>query len=390
MDQTVPEQHSQELALQLGLAQVLITTKGWASTDTVSAFARARVLAERTGGAEALPAFIGLWTTTMPRCEFSESIILADTVLEIARQVNNPRYLVSAHFEQGLTHLYLGDPVKARQHLTEAIKYYREEDFHGLADDQGANAHGFKSHAEWLLGYPDEALRHRDDGCALARRLNKQFALAFGNTLKAYTDGMRGDFNAAIAAADESVSICDKMRIPTIGSLSKVFGYYARAQSGEIEGAAEHIKDAIAELSTAEFHLVRSHNLCRLAETQALVNALDDAFGTIELALATHPDELIYRPLLFRVRGELRLRREPTAELELAERDFREAIALAQKMSTKSLELRATTCLARLLRDSGRRQEALSALNDIYGWFTEGFDTPDLKESRSLLEQLRG
>jgi tetratricopeptide (TPR) repeat protein len=213
--------------------------------------------------------------------------------------------------------------------------------------------------------------------------------LAFGNTLKAYTDGMRGDFNAAIAAADESVSICDKMRIPTIGSLSKVFGYYARAQSGEIEGAAEHIKDAIAELSTAEFHLVRSHNLCRLAETQALVNALDDAFGTIELALATHPDELIYRPLLFRVRGELRLRREPTAELELAERDFREAIALAQKMSTKSLELRATTCLARLLRDSGRRQEALSALNDIYGWFTEGFDTPDLKEARSLLEQLR-
>ena len=391
MDQTTPERHSQELALQLALAQVLIPTKGWSSTDTVAAFARARVLAERTGGAEALPAFIGLWTTTMPRCEFSESVVLADMVLEIAQQVNNPRYLVSAHFEQGLTRLYLGDPLKARQHLAEAIKFYREEDFHSLGDDQGANAHGFKSHAEWLLGYPDESLRHRDDGCRLARRLNKQFALAFGNTLKAYTDGMRGDFKAAIAAADESIDICDKMRIPTIGSLSKVFGAYARAQAGELDGAIERIKDAIAELNTAEFHLVRSHNLCRLAETQVLVNALKDAFDSIELALATNPDELIYRPLLFRVRGELRLRRDSTgkSELELAERDFREAIALAQTMSTKSLELRATSCLARLLRDTGRREEALTLLNTIYAWFVEGFDTPDLLEAKALLEQLR-
>ena len=392
MDQTSAENHSRELALQLALAQVLITTKGWSATDTVSAFARARKLAERTGGAESLPAFIGLWQTTMPRCEFSESIVLADTVLEIAQQVNSPRFLVSAHFEQGLTRLYLGDPVRARQHLAEAIKYYREEDFHGFADDQGANAHGFKSHAEWLLGYPDEALRHRDDGCRLAQRLNKQFALAFGNTLKAYTDGLRGDFAAAIAAANESISICDKMRIPVIGSLSKVFGYYARAQAGEIDGATEQIKNAIAELSAAEFQLVRSHNLCRLAETQALENALSDAFATIELALATNPDEQIYRPLLFRVRGELRLRRDPTGktELELAERDFREAITLAQKMSTKSLELRATSCLARLLRDSGRRQEALSELNNICSWFTEGFDTKDLKEAKALMVQLSG
>jgi len=390
MDQSAAEHHSHELALQLALAQVLITTKGWSSPDTVSAFARARMLAERTGGAEALPAFIGLWQTTMPRCEFSESIVLADTVLEIAQQVNNPRYLVSAHFEQGLTRLYLGDPVKAREHLAEAIKFYKEEDFHGLADDQGANAHGFKSHAEWLLGYPDEALRHRDDGCRLARRLNKQFALAFGNTLKAYTDGMRRDFRAAIAAADESMNICERMQIPVIGSLSKVFGYYARAQVGEIDGATEQIKRAVEELDAAEFQLVRSHNLCRLAETQALVNALSDAFDTIELALATHPDELIYRPLLFRVRGELRLRGAQTgkSDVDLAERDFREAITLAQKMSAKSLELSATSCLARLLRDSGRRQEALSVLNNIYGWFTEGFDTPDLKEAKALLEQL--
>jgi class 3 adenylate cyclase/tetratricopeptide (TPR) repeat protein len=387
MDQTA-ERDSRELALQLALAQVLITTKGWSATSTISAFARARMLAERTGGAESLPAFVGLWQTTMPRCEFSESVVLADTVLEIAQQVNNPRYLVSAHFEQGLTRLYLGDPAKARENLAEAIRHYREEDFRGIADDQGASAHGFKSHAEWLLGYPDEALRHRDDGCRLARRLNKQFALAFGNTLKAYTDGLRGDFTAAIAAADESIAICDKMGIPVIGSLSKVFGYYARAQAGEVDGATKKIADAIAELSAAEFHLVRSHNLCRLAETQALVNALADAFDTIELALATHPDELIYRPLLFRVRGELRLRRKQTDDLELAERDFREAIALAQKMATRSLELRATSCLARLLRDWGRREEALAMLSKIYGWFTEGFDTPDLKEAKTLLEQL--
>src|SRR5262249_30180707 len=101
--------------------------------------------------------------------------------------------------------------------------------------------------------------------------------------------------------------------------------------------------------------------------------------------IRSNPPELQTRPEIFRLRGELRLK----AELpELAEADFREAIALAQTMSAKAWELRATMSLARLLRDKGRRDDASALLAEIYNWFTEGFDPADLKEAKALLKEL--
>ena len=122
-----------------------------------------------------------------------------------------------------------------------------------------------------------------------------------------------------------------------------------------------------------------------LAEALALDGALTDALSTIEDALQANPEELIFRPNILTCRGELRLK---IGQAELAEADFREAIELAQKMSAKAWELRATTSLARLLRDTSRRDETRAMLAEIYGWFTEGFDTADLKDARTLLDQL--
>ena len=107
--------------------------------------------------------------------------------------------------------------------------------------------------------------------------------------------------------------------------------------------------------------------------------------ATIEQALDANPDELIYRPLLLNCRGTLRIRLE---QPELAENDFREAISLSQKMGAKTLELRASISLARLLCKTGRPVEARPMLAEIYNWFTEGFDTDDLKEAKALLEEV--
>jgi len=124
-----------------------------------------------------------------------------------------------------------------------------------------------------------------------------------------------------------------------------------------------------------------------LAEAQALDGNMVDALETIEQALKANPDELIYRPEALRVRGELRLKRRAT---DAAELDYRDAIALAQKMEAKSWELRAAMSLARLLHDTDRRDEARTMLAEIYNWFTEGFDTADLKDAKALLEELNG
>ena len=122
----------------------------------------------------------------------------------------------------------------------------------------------------------------------------------------------------------------------------------------------------------------------QLAEAQVLGSALDDALETVDQALRANPDELVYRPEALRMRGELRLKQ---GSAELAQVDFREAIAVAQSMSAKAWELRATMSLARLL-NAARRDEARTMLSDIYNWFTEGFETPDLKEARALLDEL--
>ena len=127
-----------------------------------------------------------------------------------------------------------------------------------------------------------------------------------------------------------------------------------------------------------------------LAEVQALSGSVDEALVTAEQALQTDPDQLLHRPDALRLRGELRLQSTAggKARAELAENDFREAIELAREMAAKSHELRATTSLARLLERQGRIEEARKLLSEIYNWFTEGFDTRDLKEVQALLHEL--
>ena len=122
-----------------------------------------------------------------------------------------------------------------------------------------------------------------------------------------------------------------------------------------------------------------------LGEAQALYGMIDDALITIEEALQANPEELVFRPNTLTCRGDLQLK---IGRTELAEADFREAIALAQKMQAKTFELRSTTSLARLLDKQGQRDEARTILSQIYNWFTEGFDTADLKDAKALLDDL--
>jgi predicted ATPase len=135
-------------------------------------------------------------------------------------------------------------------------------------------------------------------------------------------------------------------------------------------------------------NLTTPYHIAEQAEAQVREGALADALDTIERALQAKPQELLnFRPDALRLRGELQLKCE---HIDLAEADFCDAIALARKMGAKSLELHATMSFARLLDSQGKRAEAHAMLAEIYGWFTEGFDTADLKEAKALLEQLGG
>ena len=160
---------------------------------------------------------------------------------------------------------------------------------------------------------------------------------------------------------------------------------WARAQLGRAGEGATLIRQGIAGLAEIGSRAFITDHLTRLAEAQALDGKIDGALITIEEALQANPEELFYRPNALICRGELRLKLGQTG---LAAADFREAIALAQKMTAKAWELRATTSLARLLASQGNRDKARTMLAEIYSWFTEGFDTADLIDAKALLDEL--
>jgi predicted ATPase len=164
-------------------------------------------------------------------------------------------------------------------------------------------------------------------------------------------------------------------------TIGKILDAWLRAQMGEISDTVERIREGLADLDVLKFYATRAKYLGYLCEAQAFAGAVDDAFLTVEQALQVNPDELIYRPETFRLRGELWLRR---GETKMAEVDFHTAISLAQTKSAKAWELRATNSLAQMLNKLGRRDEAHTILADVYIWFTEGFDTADLKEAKAL------
>jgi tetratricopeptide (TPR) repeat protein len=163
-----------------------------------------------------------------------------------------------------------------------------------------------------------------------------------------------------------------------------------RTPKWKIRLALDQMRQRLAELNGMKFYTVRASFLVALSETQAVAGAYDEALVTVEQAVQTNPDELLQRPSVFRLRGELRLRTDAggKAHFALAEQDFRHAIDLSRTMQAKSVELRATTSLARLLAAQDRRDEARAILGEIYNWFTEGFDTADLGDAKTLLEEL--
>jgi tetratricopeptide (TPR) repeat protein len=195
---------------------------------------------------------------------------------------------------------------------------------------------------------------------------------------------IRENEEAEIVAA-RALELSEKHKIASVAALSRCLLGHARAQLGHPADDIELIRRGITEVLDTGSRLILGLCNTLLAVAQQRAGALDDALETAEKALEVTPEVLVYRPDILRVRGELRLAK---GQAELAEADFRDSIKLAKSMGAKAWELRTAMSWARLLESQGRSDEGRPMLAEIYNWFTEGFDTPDLKEAKALLDQL--
>jgi tetratricopeptide (TPR) repeat protein len=236
-----------------------------------------------------------------------------------------------------------------------------------------------------MLGRADSARQRVAEMAALAQASGDPYDISYAQLFESWLHYFLRDAPRAMATADQALALSEEHGFSLSAAQSQGILGWAQAQLGNPGEGISLIRRNLLGFVETGSRVSISDILTRLAEAQVLDRAIDDALGTIEDALQANPEELVFQPNILTRRGELRLK---LGQSELAEADFREAIALAQKMSAKALELRATSSLARLLRDTDRRDEACTMLTDIYNWFTEGFDTADLKEAKALLDEL--
>jgi DNA-binding winged helix-turn-helix (wHTH) protein/predicted ATPase len=393
------ERLQRELEFLLLLGRVLMTTKGWGGEEVERVFFRARELCEELGDMPRLLQTIwGMICVSFVRAEIRQTQTLAGEVLALAVKLGDPVYEILAHMELGGTAFHLGEPTSATpDHFRKVQALYNpcqhRTHIARFGADLGVFSCSWGTHFYWHAGYPDQACAQAGEILSLAGELSHPFSLAIALAYAAMLHQFRRDLDELDRLATATMKHTAEHGFPYYLAWAEVLRGWSRAAHAELEprtgeeGLVE-IRRGIQVLhATAGVRLPYYRAL--LAEACGWTGHIDEAFQTLDDALAEvrKTEERCWEPELHRLRGEL-LRGKPVNRHAEAEECFHKAIEAARGQNAKSLELRAAVSLGRLWRDEGRRMDARRLLAEIYGWFTEGFDTPDLREAKALLEQL--
>ncbi len=380
-----PERDARELDLMSPLVRVLSFTRGFTATETVEAAVRASVLAEKGGDlTQVVLHGFGVWVGAINAGNHGAAGTLADRMLAIAGREGGAMSLAFAHRAQIEVRYYRGDLVGVEEQfarLSESAEEIALRRFPGAF----VSAMGFSAQAQRIAGHGEEARRRIAQAIAYANASRNPFDLAVARYFASRLSSMLCESERAETAAAEAITICEEHGFPYIGAMSRTVLGWARMRRGGATEAVALIRECLADMAKMGARLALTEYIRLLAEAQALDGSISDALETIEEALSANPEDLIYRPGALTSRGELRLR---VGQPALAEADFREAIARARGMGAIAYHLRTTTSLARLLCDTNRRGEARTTLAEIYNSFTEGFDTADLIDAKTLLDEL--
>jgi predicted ATPase len=388
-----PERMRRELPLQMALGQANIPLKNWSAPEVEAPYARAREICGQLGDLpQLLPVLYGLWAVYHVRGQFGPAREAGLDLLRRAQNANDPALLLMAHHALGDTLLHRGEFPAARHHLENTLALYDPERDRPLVISAGADLReGSLSYLGWTLwhlGYPDSAVSKGDEAIAAGRAVEHPNSIAagkfFANVVRLY----RRETKIVLENAERLIAFCDQHDLRGWPLFSRNHrGWALSLLSRADEGIAE-MEQANAILKAVGAEIGFSNLLFNLAEGYREAGRYDDALKTLEeaLAAAEKQEEHQVDSAIHQLRGELLLNKDPSNAAE-AERCFERAIEIARNQSGKSLELRATLSLARLLRNSGRRAEAHEMLAEIYSWFTEGFDTADLIDAKSLLDE---
>ncbi len=399
---STPTLRREEIKLQVALVNALMHLKGYAAAETRASLDRARALIERAEALgeppeDPLTLFSVLYASVLANyIAFNRNVLheLAVRFLELAERQTTTAPLCLGHRAMGVCLLHEGDFAGGKGHFERAIALYDPASHRPLATrfglDIGTVARNWQALTLWLLGYPDAARACADRAIEEARELEHVPTLMGTLATTSWTYIFRGNYVEAITHADELVALADKTGALYWKATGIIFREAARARAGDTSDVVQQITSALrsaqstgGSVSISFFWSVLAKVNAGLGQFDQAWRYIDDATGAVEATGETWNEADIHLAA-----GEI-ARMSPEPDAEKAQAHFERALEIARAQQARSFELRAATSLARLWRDQGRRAEAHDLLAPVYGWFTEGFDTRDLREAKALLDALR-
>jgi class 3 adenylate cyclase/predicted ATPase len=396
-----PALRREEIKLQVALTNLLMHIKGYAAPEPKAAAERARLLieqAEALGEAPEDPLLLfsvlyGFWVASYVAFNGEVMRNTSSQFLVVAEKQGATVPLVIGHRLMGTSLLCTGDIAQGRAHFDRALALYDPDEHRALAarlaQDPGMSILSYRSLALWMLGHPEAALADTSHALKDAREIRQAATLMYALLHASWTHVCCRNYTTAKAQTEELVAVAEEKSASFWKANGMLLLGCILATTGNASGAVEIITSGLAALGSTGATGWVPLFLSYLTRAYADLGQLDDAWRCVDEALGRieTTGERWFEAEINRVAGEVALT-SPKTDAPKAENYFERALAVARAQQAKSWELRAAMSMARLWRDQGKRDEARELLAPVYGWFTEGFDTLDLKEARALLNEL--
>jgi predicted ATPase len=386
------ERLQQELEFCSALGAVLRAVKGQAAPETGQAYSRARELWEQLGSpSEFVQVPYGLSSYHTTRGEFDLAQRLDEDLLRLSLQRNDSAGLVLGHNASGYKLMYGGKFAASRSHLEAVLALYDPTSHRSLVHQTGTApqvvAQAYFGIVLFCLGFPEQALARSSAAIAEARRLVHPPSLAVSLTIGTRLLSLVGDNAALDERASQVIAVATEQGFPQWRAHGTIFRGWVKVKSGDVTEGMSLLRSGSTAYRSTGAAMWMPHYTVLLAGACEIAGQVDEALTLLDEALhiVERTGERWFAAELNRLKGQLLLRQ---GHAEAAEELYRKALRIAREQEAKLWQLRAAMSLARLRRNQGWRTEARDLLAPVYGWFTEGFDTSDLREAKTLLEAL--
>jgi class 3 adenylate cyclase/predicted ATPase len=396
-----PALRGEEVTLQVALISPLMYVKGFAAQETKAAAERAHLLIEQAEARGEPPedplllfsVLFGLWNANHEAFNGDVLRELAAQFLDLAEKQGATVPLTVGHRIVATTLVFTGDFPGALAHYDQSLALYDPAEHRPLATRFGQDSRVtvlcWRALASWVFGYPEKAVADTDHGLKDAREIGQAATLMFTLAVISLTHIFCRNYATANAFVDEVIDLADRKGALAWKAAGMMHQGCVWALTGKAADAVQMLISGITAWRSTGATLCMPLHLSSLAKAYSELGQFENAWRSIGEAMTAveTTKESWYEAEVNRVAGEIALK-SPEPDAAKAEAYFERALAVAREQQAKSWELRAAMSMARLWRDQGKRQQARDLLAPVYGWFTEGFDTLDLKEAKVLLDGL--